>query len=80
MKVLLSFSCHKERRMIELLDENGAAAYLRLKRQTLSAWRCHHQGPPFVRVGRLVRYRKGDLDAWLDKQTVLMSVDDPPGQ
>ena len=27
-------------------------------------------GPPFVKVGRLVRYRASDLRAWIEAQTV----------
>ena len=27
-------------------------------------------GPPFVRVGRVVRYRLSDLDAWLSEHRV----------
>ena len=37
---------------------------------TMSAWRCHGTGPPFVRIGRRILYRGGDLNEWLEKQTV----------
>ena len=46
-----------------------AADYLRLKQQTLHNWRCLGQGPSFVKVGRLVRYRLSDLEEYLDRQT-----------
>ena len=27
-------------------------------------------GPPFIRIGRAVRYRISDLDAWLENRLV----------
>lgn len=32
---------------------------------TMRQWRFHRKGPAFVRVGRHVRYRRADLDAFL---------------
>ena len=54
-----------------LLTREQAAAYLGLKPQTLASWVVRHiQGPPFIKVGRSVRYRRTDLDRWLDSQVV----------
>jgi len=36
--------------------------------QTLYAWRYKGTGPPSCRVGKYVRYRRRDLDAWLEAQ------------
>lgn len=36
---------------------------------TLEIWRHRGIGPPFVKMGRLVRYKSADLDAWIDRQT-----------
>jgi len=47
------------------LSNDEAADYLGLKSATLNKWRCHGEGPPFIKVGRLVRYRLVDLDAFL---------------
>lgn len=33
-------------------------------------WRAKAKGPPFIKVGRLVRYRRSDVDAWLRANTV----------
>lgn len=33
--------------------------------RTLQRWRLEGTGPVFVKVGRLVRYRRSALDAWL---------------
>jgi len=48
------------------LDSGQAAEYLGLKRTTLEAWRCRGNGPQFVKLGRLVKYRRADLDAFIE--------------
>jgi excisionase family DNA binding protein len=54
-----------------LLTTDEAAALVGAKPQTLSIWRCTaRHGLPFVRVGRLVRYREIDVLAWLERNTV----------
>lgn len=45
------------------------AEYIGVKIKTLEAWRCRGQGPPFVKIGRLVRYRKSDVDSWVESRT-----------
>jgi excisionase family DNA binding protein len=51
----------------ELLDEKQAAEHLTVSPGTLSVWRSTGRyNLPFVKVGRMVRYRLSDLDAWLD--------------
>jgi hypothetical protein len=53
-----------------LLTEAEAADFLRLSVRTLQAWRIRIAGPAFVQVGRAVRYRRRDLIAWIDVNTV----------
>lgn len=54
----------------QLLDEKAAATYLDLKPGTLSVWRSTGRyAIPFVKIGRNVRYRRADLDAWLEQRT-----------
>lgn len=54
-----------------LLTDKEAAAYLNLSTSTLAVWRCtKRQEIPFVKLGRAVRYRQADLDAWLQSQTI----------
>lgn len=43
-----------------------AAEYLGLKNTTLEAWRCRGGGPLFVKMGKAVRYRREDLDRFLN--------------
>ena len=55
----------------DLLTAAQAAMYLGVKIQTLAVWRCTGRHDlPFVRVGRCVKYRQSDLDAWLANRTV----------
>lgn len=49
-----------------LMTPAQAAIYLGVEMATLAVWRCTGRYPlPYFKVGRLVRYRKGDLDAFL---------------
>jgi predicted DNA-binding transcriptional regulator AlpA len=41
------------------------AALLGLKVSTLANWRWSGCGPPFLRLGRKIRYRPSDLADWL---------------
>lgn len=50
-----------------LFTRTEAAHYIGVKPQTLAVWACHQRYPlPMIKVGRLVKYRKTDLDAFLD--------------
>jgi len=53
-----------------LLTEAQAAELLALSSRTLQAWRARGGGPPFVRAGRSVRYKRGDLLCWISENTV----------
>lgn len=49
-----------------LVTTEQAAAYLGgLKPNTLEGWRIRGEGPPYKKIGRLVRYSLADLDAYL---------------
>ena len=43
-----------------------AALYLGLAVSTLNKWRCHGGGPQFIKLGRSVRYRRDDLDVFVE--------------
>ena len=53
-----------------LLREELAADFLNLSVRTLQSWRLRRAGPPFVHVGRAIRYRRRDLIAWIEANTV----------
>ncbi len=52
------------------LSNEQAAEYLGLKAATLNKWRVYGEGPPFIKVGRLIQYRKTDLDDYLSSRLV----------
>ena len=53
-----------------LLDEKQAADFLKIAPGTLSVWRSTGRYKvPFVKVGHLVRYKRADLEAWVDSRT-----------
>jgi predicted DNA-binding transcriptional regulator AlpA len=54
----------------QLLTEVQVADLLRLSYRTLQTWRSDKVGPPYVRVGRAIRYRRSDLIAWMVSNTV----------
>ena len=50
-----------------LLTSEDVARKLVVSEDTLTAWRCtRRQHIPFVKVGRLVRYRARDVDAYVE--------------
>ena len=55
---------------MELLNEQAVAKQLNCEVKTLQAWRCRGGGPPFIRVGRLVRYRPQSVEAWIESRSV----------
>ena len=44
------------------------AEYLQVPAKTLIQWRYLRKGPKFHKIGRHVRYRWTDVDAWLETQ------------
>ena len=52
------------------LTATEAAEYLGVTAGTLAVWRSVGRYEiPFIKVGRLVQYKKSDLDAWLEQKT-----------
>jgi excisionase family DNA binding protein len=49
------------------LTPKKAASYLGISEAALRLWRSEGRGPRFFRAGeKLVRYRKADLDNWIE--------------
>ncbi len=47
------------------------AEYLGVQSQTLAVWRMSGKyGLPFVKVGRLVRYRQSDIERFVERRTI----------
>jgi excisionase family DNA binding protein len=51
---------------IEVLNEKQVAAYLNISVATVRRWRLFRKGPRFVKIGSSVRYKRGDVEAWLN--------------
>ncbi len=54
----------------DLFTRREAATYLGVSEQTLAIWKCtgrYHL--PCVKIGRLVKYRKTDLDDFINNNT-----------
>ena len=52
--------------MSVVLDERSTAAKCLMSVRTLQRMRVEGTGPQFLKIGRLVRYREDDIEAWLD--------------
>lgn len=51
-----------------LVDERNAATALDSSPKTLQAWRLYRRGPRYLKIGRSVKYRVGDLRDWLESR------------
>lgn len=54
---------HSER----LLTVPELAEYLAVPTSTIYQWRYLRKGPPGFRIGRHVRYRRSDVDEWIQR-------------
>ena len=52
----------------ELLTPAEVATWLQVPLSTLRIWRHRREGPPAVKVGRLLRYSRRDLETWLESR------------
>lgn len=55
--------------MTELLSPTDLAEYLNVPVGTVYNWRSEGKGPRGIRVGRHVRFRQSDIDAWLEQNS-----------
>ena len=55
----------------KLLNPPEAAEFLSVSKITLAGWRCSKRySLPYIKIGRLVRYRQADLVAFLESHHV----------
>lgn len=59
----------------EILNTHEAADYVRLGKPTLERFRISGDGPLFCKLGGAVRYRRADLDEWLQSRLVRSTSD-----
>ena len=50
-----------------LLDQEKAAERLGVAPKTMEAWRHRGGGPPYLKIGRLCKYRSSDLQSWIEQ-------------
>ena len=63
----------------ELLTNEQAADYLGVTPRTLEVWRCTKRHViAYIKVGRLVKYRRSELDAWLVAKTIGQPTSEAP--
>jgi len=61
----------------DVLNTIEAAAYTRLGKTTLERFRLTGEGPYFAKLGGAVRYRRRDLDAWLESRLATSTSANP---
>ena len=49
-------------------DPKHAARYVGVTQATLRFWRSRGEGPRYFRAGKLIRYRRVDLDSWIEER------------
>jgi hypothetical protein len=52
-----------------LVPPTDVAKHIGVPAKTLAQWRYLGQGPRFIKIGRHVRYRWQDVEAWLAAQS-----------
>lgn len=51
-----------------LLSAQDLADFLEVPIATIYSWRYRRQGPPGFRIGRHLRYRRSDIERWINHQ------------
>lgn len=54
----------------EILSTSEAASALHVSPRTLIRWRGERAGPPWIKAGRKILYRRSDIDTWLEAHRV----------
>jgi hypothetical protein len=52
-----------------LLDSEELSTELKVPKATLDQWAYRRVGPAYIKVGRHRRYRRVDVERWLDAHT-----------
>lgn len=64
----------------QLLTPEQVAELLAVKEGTLAVWRCTKRGgPPYIKVGRSIRYDSEALRAYLERRTCPVEDFEPAG-
>lgn len=49
----------------QIIDSQALSAHIGIPTKTLAEWRSRSEGPPYMRIGRHVRYSMSDVEKWL---------------
>ena len=63
-----------------LFTRREAASFLRVSPRTLELWAMRGDGPAWVKVSHLCRYRLSELNAWMEARTRRHTHDTPSGE
>jgi len=67
----LTADIEKHQPVGDLLSVEQAAEFIGVASHTLDVWRCtKRHSIPYLKVGRLVKYRRTDLETWLTSRTI----------
>ncbi len=58
----------EENALSKLLNEYDVARITGLSVASVRRWRLLKQGPKYIKIGAAVRYRPGDISAWLESR------------
>jgi len=64
--------------MEDLLSQEEAARRLKISQRTLERQRVSGDGPPFVKLGRCVRYRLSDLAGYVESRVRTSTSESAP--
>ena len=56
--------------MTEVITEKEVSKLLSISLQSLRNWRCQRKGPPYIKIGRSVRYPIEDLRKYLESRKI----------
>ena len=60
---------------MQLLTPDQVASRLQIHTRSLSRWRTNGGGPPFLRVGGVIRYPSDSLEDWLQSRSARSVAD-----
>lgn len=61
----------------DVMNTIEAARYVRLGKPTLDRFRLTGEGPRFAKLGGAIRYRRADLDDWIESRLVASTSANP---
>lgn len=54
----------------DLWTENELSDYLKLSKRTIQGFRHNKEGPPYLKIGRSVRYSPTQVISWMKKMEI----------